>query len=266
MGAILQTTLLGIVQGVTEFLPISSSAHLAVIPWAFGMQEMTLAFDVALHFGTLLAIGVFFFKDWIELLKAGYGNLRGNKTKTGNMFWFLVAATIPGGIIGFILQHYFEDFFRTNFVLIGIALIVVGIVMYLADKKAKSDIKFEDLTLKQTLIIGCSQALAFITGVSRSGATITAGRMLGIDRESAAKFSFLLATPITLGAFLAHIPDIKAMGDELIPCIIGIVVSFIVGLFVIKFLMQYLRKGSFKIFAIYRVIIGVAIIGWFFIR
>lgn len=188
---ILQALILGIIQGLTELLPISSSAHLTIIPWALNWN-VPEAFDIALHFGTLLAIALFFFKDWISLIKGGINQvIKKEKSTEGKMFWYLVIATIPGGIIGFLLDHYASDLLNQP-IIIGIALIVMGIILYIADKKSKSDTKYENMTLKQTFLIGLSQALAFIPGVSRSGITMTTGRMLGVERESTAKYSFML--------------------------------------------------------------------------
>lgn len=259
---ILQAIILGVVQGLTELLPISSSAHLNIIPWVLGWsksQEFVVAFegfDVALHFGTLLAIGIFFFKDWINLFKGGYKQVvKKEKTTEGKMFWYIVLATIPGGAIGFLLDHFLEDAL-TKPLIIGIALVVMGIILYIVDKNAKSNTDYEHMSLKQTFLIGLSQALAFIPGVSRSGVTMTTGRMMGIDRESTAKYSFLLSTPIVFAATLYKFKDFVFS----IPFFIGIAVSFLVGIFVIKFLLDYLKKGSFKGFAIYRVIVGVAVI------
>ena len=264
--SIIQAIFLGAVQALTEFLPVSSSAHLTLIPWLFNLTDMGETFDIALHFGTLLAIATFFFKDWIELIKSGIGNITGNKTKTGNMFWYLVLATIPGGIMGFVLDHFTENFFRTQYLIIGITLIVMGLILYIIDKNAKTDTNYENLSLKQTLIIGVSQALAFIPGVSRSGITITTGRFLGVDRESAAKFSFLLSSPIVLAAFIFKIKDIQLISGQILPFILGILTSFVLGMFVIKFLLDYLKKGSFKVFAIYRFIIGAIVIAAYFIK
>ena len=266
--SIFQAILLGIVQGVTEFFPISSSAHLAIIPWLFDWTKSESfkvafeSFDVALHFGTLLAIGIFFFKDWISLIKGGIGQLRGNKTTEGKMFWYLVLATIPGGAIGFLLDHFVGDALEQP-IIIGIALAVMGVILYFVDKYSKAKTTYEDMTLKQTFLIGLSQCLAFIPGVSRSGVTMTTGRLMGIDRASTAKYSFLLSTPIVAGATLYKAKDF-AFGE--LSFYIGILVSFIVGLFVIKFLLEYLKKGSFKGFAIYRVIVGIIIVAMTFIK
>lgn len=262
MNEILQALILGIVQGLTELLPISSSAHLNLIPWIFHW-EMPASFDVALHFGTLLAIALFFFKDWIALIKGGYNQVvKKEKSTEGRMFWYIVIATIPGGAIGFLLDHFVGDSLGRMPLLIATALIIMGIILYIADKKAPSKTEYKDMTFKQTFLIGLSQALAFIPGVSRSGVTMTAGRIMGVKRESTAKYSFMLSAPIVLGATLYKFKDF-VFG---IPFIVGVLASFLVGLAVIKFLLQYLQKGSFKVFAIYRVVLGLAIIGLYMVR
>lgn len=261
---IYQSIILGIVQGLTELLPISSSAHLFLIPWFFNWQ-IPESFDVALHFGTLLAIGIFFFKDWIKLIIGGYKTVvKKEKSTEGRLFWYIVIATIPGGIIGFILDKYAESIL-TKPLIIAIALIVMGIILYIVDKKAKSDTDYENLNFKQTFIVGLSQALAFIPGVSRSGITMTTGRAMGIKREAAAKYSFMLSAPIVLAATVFKLKDFIeyffiANTTGIIAFALGVLTSFIVGIFVIKFLLEYLRKGSFKTFAIYRIILGLLVI------
>lgn len=259
---IIQSLILGVIQGLTELLPISSSAHLAIIPWMFGWTNSEIfnidfeAFDVALHFGTLLAIGIFFFKDWIQLIKGGYKQVvKKEKSFEGKMFWYIVIATIPGGIIGFVLDKFVGNILETP-IIIALALIVMGIILYVVDKKSKSNTEYEEMTFKQTFLIGLSQCLAFIPGVSRSGITMTTGRMMGIKREAVAKYSFLLSTPIVLAATVLKFKDFVFS----IPFFIGIIASFVVGIFVIKFLLEYLKKGSFKVFAIYRIIFGIIII------
>lgn len=259
---IIQSLILGVVQGLTELLPISSSAHLNLIPWIFNW-DIPASFDVALHFGTLLAIAIFFFKDWIDLIKGGYKQVvKKEKSTEGRMFWYIVIATIPGGIIGFILDHIVGESLGEMPLLIAIALIVMGIILYIVDKKAPSNTKYEDMTFKQTFLIGLSQALAFIPGVSRSGITMTTGRLMGVDRSSTAKYSFMLSAPIVLGATLYKFKDFVFN----LPFVVGVLSSFIVGLLVIKFLLQYLQKGSFKVFAIYRIVVGIAIIILFMTR
>ena len=212
---------------------------------------------------TLLAIAIFFFKDWIDLIKGGYKQVvKKEKSTEGRMFWYIVIATIPGGIIGFILDHIVGESLGEMPLLIAIALIVMGIILYIVDKKAPSNIKYEDMTFKQTFLIGLSQALAFIPGVSRSGITMTTGRLMGVDRSSTAKYSFMLSAPIVLGATLYKFKDFVFN----LPFVVGVLSSFIVGLLVIKFLLQYLQKGSFKVFAIYRIVVGIAIIILFMTR
>lgn len=258
-----QAIILGIVQGLTEFLPISSSAHLNLFPWVLGWGQMPESFDVALHIGTLLAIVIFFFKDWIKLFIGGYKQaIKKEKTTEGRIFWYLVISTIPAGILSLVLdkisEKLFEKSLNTEMIVIAITLIIMGIVLYIVDKKAKSNTKYENITLKQSLAIGTSQALAAaFPGVSRSGITMTVARALGVDRESAARYSFLLATPITVAAVIF---DLKNFIFTDLSLWLGILSSFIVGIIIIKFLLEYLKKGSFKIFAIYRVIIGIAVI------
>ncbi len=262
MNIYMQSIILGIVQGLTELLPISSSAHLTLIPWIFNWSGLSESFDVALHFGTLLAIGLFFFKDWIELIKGGYKlAVKKEKSTEGRMFWYIVLATIPGGIIGFLLDHFLENALKAPLI-IATALIVMGIILYVVDKNCKSKISYEKMGLKETFLIGLSQALAFIPGVSRSGVTMTTARILKVDRESAAKYSFMLSAPIVLAATIFKFSSFTLS----LEFFIGVITSFLVGVGVIRFLLQYLKKGSFKVFAIYRVIAGLAVILIYFLK
>lgn len=273
---VLQALILGIIQGLTELLPVSSSAHLNVVPWIFNwtenpqfVEEFGGSFDVALHFGTLIAIGLFFIKDWIKLIKAGFNKVvKKEDSVEGRMFWYLVIATIPAGILALVLDKVSELIINGNFKLemglIAIALIVMGIILAIVDKKAENKHKYEDITLKQSLLVGISQAIAAaFPGVSRSGITMTVARSLKIDRESAARFSFLLSTPIVAAAVLV---DITEFALTSLAFWTGVISSFVVGLIVVKFLMDYLKKGSFKIFAIYRVLLGIIILGLIFVR
>ena len=224
--------------------------------------------DVALHIGTLLALIIFFFKDWIKLVKAGYMKVvKKEDSNDGRIFWYLVAATIPAGILSLVLDKVSEGLIGEdiNFqmAIIAVTLIVMGIILYIVDKKSKSDTNYENISLKQAILIGASQAIAAaFPGVSRSGITMTVARGLKVDRESAAKFSFMLAMPITLAAVIF---DLTSFTFDL-ALVLGILASFIVGVIVIKFLLNYLRKGSFKVFAIYRVILGIIILAIYFIR
>ncbi len=256
MITVFQAIFLGIVQGLTELLPISSSAHLIIIPWMFNWSDLSDSFEVALHFGTLLAIGLFFFKDWIEMIKGGYRLVvKKEKSVPGRMFWYIVFATIPSGIIGFLLDHYLEDALRKP-IIIAVSLIVMGIILYYVDKNCESKIKYSKMGPKETFLIGLSQALAFIPGVSRSGVTMTTARLLKVKRQAAARYSFMLSAPIVLAATIFKLPSFQFS----LAFFLGVLASFIVGYMVIKFLLQYLQKGSFKVFAIYRVIFGLIII------
>ena len=268
MTEIIHSIILGAVQGLTEFLPVSSSAHLNIFPWIFNWENISESFDVALHFGTLLAIVIFFFKDWINLIISGFKKVfKKEDSVDGKMFWYLVIATIPAGILSLVLDKLSEYIIGDNknleMTIISIALIVMGIILYIVDKKAPSEKKYEDITLKDSILVGMSQAIAAaFPGVSRSGITMTVARLLKIDRENAAKFSFLLATPIIAAAVLVNITEFTFN----IPFLIGVFVSFVVGLLVIKFLMDYIKKGSYKIFAIYRIILGIIILALVFTR
>lgn len=263
---ILQSIILGIVQGVCEFLPISSSAHLILIPYLFNFNlEMSnsakLAFDVALHFGTLISVLVIFWKDWLNLFKGAFNKVFKKKDSFENkMFWYLVLATIPGALVGFLFEDIVENVVRGNVFIIALVLAVVGVLIYLGDKWAskhyKKETSFEQMSLKQTFLIGLSQALAVIPGFSRSGTTILTGRILGVSRDAVAKFTFLLSTPIIFGAAIVHITDLVITKEV----IIGIITSALVGIVCIRFLLSYIKKHDFSIFAVYRVLLALAVI------
>ena len=259
--SIIQAIVYGIVQGVGEFLPISSTAHLILVPWLFGWSDPGVAFDVALHLGTAFAVILFFWKDWVSLIKSG---IKEPKSKTGKIFWYLVVASIPGAIFGVLLDKYMKAF--RNPALIGVMFIVMGIVLYYADKLGRNEIKFEKINLKASVIIGFSQVLAIIPGVSRSGVTMSTGRFIGIERESIAKFTFLLSSPIILGDALYHLKKIGSAPIDKIPFAVAILTSAIVGTLSIKFLLNYLKNKGFGIFAIYRFVLGALVIGIYFIK
>lgn len=262
---------LGIVQGIGEFLPISSSAHLIIVRWLFGWDpiinqlggNIDIALDVALHVGTLIAVLIYFFQDWRQLVVDGL--TKRLQTKEGKMFWYLVAATIPGGVAGLILESKMEGLFRSQPLIIATGLAVMGVILYYVDKNVPQRINYEKITFKQAMLIGTSQALALIPGVSRSGITMTTARLLGLSREAAAKFSFLLATPIIAGAALKHTPDIiHNIANPLF--LVGTVTSAVVGLFCISFLLKYLQKNNFAIFAVYRLLMAALIVIVYFVR
>lgn len=253
---VFQAIVLGIIQGLTEFLPISSSAHLNIMPWLFNWQEIPPAFDIALHFGTLLAICIYFFKDWIDLLIGGYKKvIKKEDSTSGRIFWYIVIATVPTGILSLVLDAFSEKYLP-GMAPIAVALIIMGILLYIIDKKAPAKVDYEHINFKQGFLIGLSQAIAAaFPGVSRSGITMTVSRLFEIDRESAARYSFLLSAPVILAAVVLKLGEFAID----LPFIIGVLASFISGLLVIKFLMGYLKKGSFKVFAVYRVILGLII-------
>ncbi|MBU3145211.1 undecaprenyl-diphosphate phosphatase [Clostridium sp. CF012] len=258
---ILQAIIYGIVQGIGEFLPISSTAHLVLIPWIFGWKDPGVAFDVALHLGTAAAVIMFFWKDWIKLINAG---IRKPKSKDGMLFWLLVLATIPGGLFGVLLDKYMVVF--RNPALIGVTLIILGAILYYADKNSAEKIKLEDIGLKRSLIVGISQVFAIIPGVSRSGITMSAGRYLGIEREAIAKFTFLLSTPIIIGDALYNATKIGNVAIDKTPFIVAVLTAAIVGFLSIKFLLNYLKTKGFGIFAIYRFVLGAFVLVTYFIR
>ena len=266
--SVMQAFVLGVVQGIGEFLPISSSAHLIIVRFLFNFKELEpafeTAFDVALHFGTLIAVLFVFWKDWLALFKGAFlGITKKEKTFEGRMFWYLVAATIPGAVIGMIFEGVIEDLVRSNMIIISVCLAIMGILIYIGDKwaekKYKNPVEYKDLTFKQTFIIGLSQALAVIPGFSRSGTTILAARLMGISREAAAKFTFLLSTPIIFGAAIIKVKDLL-IGGVTMPILVGIVTAAVVGVFSIKFLLRYIKKNDFAVFAYYRVIIAIIVL------
>ncbi len=259
---VLQAVILGLVQGLGEFLPISSSAHLVLVPWLMNWAYFGLTFDIALHFGTLIAVVIYFWKDWLKLLHKGFTK---PKEREGKLFWYLVLATIPGALIGFLLEDIAETVFRQP-VLIACMLIILGVILYAADRRGKKQIDLENISLRTSFLIGLSQALAIIPGVSRSGVTMTMALALGMTREGAARFSFLLSAPIILGAALVKVPELVAN-----PSIIdtgflaGMVVACISGLAAIGFLLHYVQTRTFLPFVVYRFIAGAVVMGiaWF---
>ena len=268
----IEVLILGFIQGIAEFLPISSSAHLIIFRDIFGIgagisANMDLTFDIALHFGTLLAIGVFFFWDFIKMIQKGF--TKGVKDEDGKILWYLVAATIPAAIVGVLFEEPIEKVIRSNYVVIALALAIMGIIIYLADKYSKQTKNIKQMTLKDAIIIGCSQVFALIPGFSRSGTTIAAGRVLGLERESAAKFSFFLSAPVVLGAVTLQLIKDSAwsvIAANLSTFILGIVVSFVVGILCIKYLLKYLQKHNFKIFMIYRVVLAMIVLLYVIIK
>lgn len=257
---IIQAIILGIVQGLTEFIPVSSSGHLVVLHDALGAPVGGLTFDVALHIGTLLALVLYFAKDIRLLLLGLFG-----KTPATRLTRMLMLATVPAGIAGFFLQAAIETSFRSSRI-VAINLMVFGIVMILAERyavKFKNKTEIEKITPQQALLMGMAQAFAIIPGVSRSGSTITSGLFAGLDRVAATRFSFLLAIPITFGAILKVLLSEAAFNQfDSQPGIFiaGISAAFLSGLFAIRFLLAYLAKHSLAAFAYYRLVLGALIL------
>jgi len=252
-----QAIILGLVQGLGEFLPISSSAHLVLTPWLFGWTDPGLTFDIALHIGTLIAVVIYFWKDWLTLIHQGLTNARGRE---GRLFWYLAAASVPGAVAGFLLEETAETVFRSP-LLIAAMLIVMGAVLYWADRKGPRKADLDRLTFGASLWIGASQALAIIPGVSRSGITMATGLMLGLTRAGAARFSFLLSTPIIFGAALVKLPYLLANPSVVtVHFTVGILVSFLSGIAGIGFLLRYVQTRTFLPFVWYRFILGALVI------
>lgn len=257
---------LGIIQGLTEFLPISSSAHLALAPFLFGWQDPGLAFDVALHFGTLVAVLWFFRKEWVQLINAAVGIIKTRSLDTveKKRVVFLILATIPGAIGGLLLEEKAETVFRAP-ALTATALIVMGIILWAVDKFVSQERPIESMTWVQALLIGIAQVVALIPGVSRSGSTITAARALRFDRQSAAIFSFLMSMPITAAAVVLKGPDVLRQGNLGAEVAVGIIAAAVSAWLAISVLLRYVSKHSYGVFALYRVVLGVvvlAIIHW----
>lgn len=277
-----QAVVLAVVQAFGEFLPISSSAHLILTRWFFGWNEldptMDLTFDVALHAGTLLAVLIYFLPTWINLIVAGFGgqprisassaayaNVDDTESRRDRMLlWWIVLGTVPGAIVGKLLDKYAELKFRENYLLIGSMLIIVGILMWLAEKFSSQRRTITGINAIDAILIGTAQVCALVPGVSRSGSTITAGLARGLSREAAARFSFLLLAPITAGAVLLKTHEVMKAGGlppgMKGPFLIGISVSFILGMAVIAFFLRFLRDHSLNLFVVYRVLLGFVVI------
>ncbi len=315
-----QAIILGAVQGLTEFLPISSTAHLALVPWLFGWRDPGLTFDVALHVGTLVAVVIYFWKTWMELLAGGLRRFRlgsaksadsanvdfvdsadktvkvctlgtadslenlstssgtqnlPNKTnfssaqsastgplEDGSLLWLLVLGTIPAAVVGLLFEKQVETTLRSPLVM-GVALIVVALLMAYADRKQSGNKGLRQIGVADALLVGCSQAVALIPGVSRSGITITTGLFLHFQRDAAARFSFLLSTPIIAGACLKKLLDVYHQGlapNALVPFAVGALVSAVTGYATIAFFLKFLQFGTFRIFVYYRIILGIIVL------
>ena len=258
---VFQALVLGILQGLAEFLPISSSAHLALAPWILHWPDPGLAFDVALHFGTLIAVLWYFRAEWIALAISAKDILvtRRIETDRERRVLFLIVATIPGAIAGLALEKQAEHAFRAPS-LVAVALIVMGIVLWAVDRFAANTRPLTEMRWSDALLIGLAQMFAIIPGVSRSGSTITAGRALRFNREDAAVFSFLMSMPIIAAAAVLKMPQALREQGLSAPMIVGILASAISGWLAISVLLRVVTRHSYGVFAIYRVVLGVAVL------
>jgi undecaprenyl-diphosphatase len=269
---LLQVIVLALVQGLTEFLPISSTAHLYLTSWLFGWQVEGLDFDIALHIGTLLAVLLYFAGDWVQIIAQGFGlRVRGDEELGHNrgLLWLLAVGTIPVGVAGLVFNKQAETTWRNPFV-IGGMLIAVGVLMYLAEKAGRQQRDLSSINLPDGVAIGVAQALAVVPGTSRSGITITAGLFQNMTRESAARFSFLLSTPAIAAAAGKALYDMHKRGglhgvfDT--GFLVGVAVSAITGCFVISWFLHYLRRSGLRPFVYYRIVFGIIVIALAFIR
>lgn len=263
---VFQAIVMGLVQGLSEFLPISSSAHLALTPWLFGWPAPGLAFDVALHLGTLIALVWFFWQEWVTLAKAFFAILRKRKleTESERRVAFVVVATIPGAIAGYLLQDYAKTIFRAP-ALTGLMLIVMGVILWAVDRAARQDRGITNMTWRDAIFIGVAQMFAIVPGVSRSGSTITAGRALGLTREAAAVFSFLLSLPIITAAVVFE--GRHALEDGITaPIVAGVIASAVSGWLAISVLLKFISRNSYGVFALYRLIVGAGVLALAYYR
>jgi undecaprenyl-diphosphatase len=257
-----QAIVLGTLQGLTEFLPVSSSAHLSLTPWDFGWQPAGLGFDLALHVGTLLALLWYFRREWVDLAKGGVLLLRTRSTAdpAARRALFIIIATIPAGIAGLLLEDLAETAFRAP-VITAIALIVMGILLWAVDARAGQSRERATMTWRDALLVGLAQCLALVPGVSRSGSTITAGRALGFTRADAAVFSFLMSMPIILAAALFKVPDAVRASGITLPLIAGVASAAVSSWLAISILLRFVSKHSYGVFAVYRLVLGAVILG-----
>jgi undecaprenyl-diphosphatase len=276
-----QAIVLAVVQGLTEFLPISSTAHLWLVPWLLGWKDPGLTFDVALHAGTLLAVLAYFWRYWVEMVVFGFGlggvastpdasgathSAREDLRQNPRLLWYLVIATIPAALAGWRFEHAAEEQLRSP-IIVGIALIVIGMFMWAGDWLGKRERDLGHVGLLDSFLVGVAQALAVIPGVSRSGVTMTAGLFRRMKRETAARLSFLLSTPIIAGAALKKTLEIRHTGlphEMRLPFLGGAIISAVVGYLVIAVLIRYLERRTFKVFVVYRIVLGVIllVLGW----
>ncbi len=274
MDQVFQALVMGLVQGLTEFLPISSSGHLIIVPYLFGWNDPfidSLAFSVVLHGGTLAALLVYFRDDWLRLVPAGLATMRDRSFRDDpdrRMAWLIVASTVPAAVIAVFLNDVIEQNVR-QVGLVALMLVFAGAVLWLADRWGPRSQRLEQLTFRGAIGIGTAQALALIPGVSRSGISISAALFAGLDRSDAVRYSFLMATPITALAVAYELVKL-VRGDvgavEVMPLVVGVVAAFVSGMLAIAVLLRYVRTRSFNVFVLYRVGLAIVVVAAFLVR
>ncbi len=269
---IYQVVVLAIVQGLTEFLPVSSTAHLYLTSWLLGWKTEALTFDIMLHLGTLIAVVIYFFPDWIQIIGQAFGLHLGHDEQLKQnraLLWLLAIGSIPVGIAGLLFEKEADTEWRTPFVM-GATLIIVGVLMWMAERSGRRLRDMDSVNIVDACSIGLGQALAVVPGVSRSGITISAGLFRNLTRESAARFSFLLSTPAIAAAAAKAAYDIHKQGGlhEMLSTqfVVGVVVSAVTGCMVIAWFLHYLRRSSLMPFVFYRIAFGIIVLALAFIR
>jgi len=269
MDTVFQALIMGIVQGLTEFLPVSSSGHLILVPYLFGWDDpfiTSLAFSVMLHIGTLVALLAYFRDDWLRLIPAGLAAVRHRSFGADpdrKLAWLLVAATIPAAVVGFLLSDVLETQIRQPG-LVAVTMVVGGLILLVADRIGSQSRSVDDVTFPMATAIGAAQALALIPGISRSGISISAGRFAGLDRAAAARFAFLMATPITAGAIVFEARKLLTGETGVVvatmPLAVGLVASLVSGFAAIHFMLRYLRTRSLQVFVWYRFVLVAVVV------
>jgi len=264
--SILHAIILGIVQGLTEFLPVSSSGHLILLPYFFSWQDQGLLFDVVLHLGTLVAVVLYFYKKLIAIIRGFFSSLlrQADETgkKNGKFAWLLIISIIPAGIVGVLFSDSIETILRSPYVVV-VSLILWAMVLYIADRWGDKMRNLEMSSWKDAIFIGCAQAIALIPGTSRSGITMTAGLFRGMTKQASAEFSFLMSVPII---FLAGVLKLGTAWREgftdisIVVLSIGFITSMLSGLLAIKLLMKIIKTWSFKPFVLYRILLAIAVL------
>lgn len=257
-----QALVLGTLQGLTEFLPVSSSAHLSLTPWVMGWPPAGLAFDVSLHIGTLLALVWYFWAEWGKVARGALTLVAQRRPvdDDSRMALFIGLATVPAGIAGLLLDDFAETVFRAP-IITAVALIVLGALLWIVDAKMPLARTREQMTWRDALLVGVAQCFALVPGVSRSGSTMTAGRALGFDRSAAAVFSFLMSLPIILAAVILKLPEALRASGVGAPLLVGIAASAVSGWLAIAVLLRFVRSRSYAVFALYRFALGAVILG-----